>query len=73
MVTGCDLLSRYGVGLNPFFEVVSERTAVVLTIPPEETLFQPAEPLPDYVSLLPHVPFDYLRAALGERVVINTD
>jgi len=73
VVTGCDLLSRYGVRPSPFFEVVSERTAVVLTIPPEETHFQPIESLPDYVSLLPHAPFDYLRVALGEGAVINTD
>lgn len=73
VVAGCDLIGRYGVPLGPFFEVVSERTAVVLTIPSEETHFQPTEPLPDYVSLLPHAPFDYLRAALGEGVVINTD
>ena len=73
VLTGCDLLSRYRVPLGPFFEVASERTAVILTISPEETRFHPTEPLPDYVSLLPHAPFDYLRAVAGERAVINTD
>lgn len=72
VVTGCDLLSRYRVPLGPFFEIASEHTAVVLTIPPLETHFQPAEPLPDYVLLDSHAPFDYLREALGEGAVINT-
>ena len=72
IVTGCDLLSRYRVPLGSFFEVSSERTAVVLVVPPVETRFRPAEPLPEYVSLTPHAHLDYLRAALGEGAIIAT-
>jgi hypothetical protein len=72
VVTGCDLLSRYRVPLGPFFEIASERTAVVFVVPPEETRFQPAEPLPEYVSLNSHAPLDYLRGALGEGASIAT-
>ena len=71
-VTGCDLLSRYQMPLGPFFEIASERLMVVLVISPEETRFRPNEPLPDYVSLDSHAPFNYLRHALGEGAVINT-
>jgi hypothetical protein len=72
IVTGCDLLSRYRVPLTSFFEIASERMAVVLTVPSAETSFRPAEPLPEYVSLNPHAPLDYLRGALGEGVIIAT-
>jgi len=72
VVTGCDLLSRYRVSLRPFFEVASEHTAVVLAVLPAETRFRSSEPLPDYVSLNPHAPFDYLCAAVGQEAVVDT-
>ncbi len=72
VVTGCDLLSRYRVPLGSFFEIVSECTAVVFAVSPAETYFQLTEPLPEYVSLNPHAPLDYLRGALGEGAVIAT-
>jgi len=70
VVIGCDLLSRYRVALGSFFEIASEHTAVVFAVSPAETDFQPTEPLPEYVSLNPHAPLDYLRTALGEGNVI---
>ena len=72
IVTGCDLLSRYGVPLQPFFEIASESIAIVLTVSSTETSFHPSEPLPEYVSFSPNAPLDYLRRAVGERSVINT-
>lgn len=71
LVSGCDLLSRYQLSLGSFFEIASEYTAVVFAIPAAETHFQPIEPLPEYVSLDPHAPLDYLRRALGEENVIH--
>lgn len=70
VVTGCDLLSRYRAPLGSFFEIASECTAVVFAVSPAETHFQLAEPLPEYVSLNPRAPLDYLRGALGEGAVI---
>jgi hypothetical protein len=72
VVTGCDLLSRYQVPLGSFFEIASEHTAVVFAISPSETHFQLTGPLPEYVSLNPHAPLDYLRGALGEGAMIAT-
>jgi hypothetical protein len=72
VVTGCDLLSRYRVPLVSFFEIASERTAVAFAVSPDETYFQPAEPLPEYVSLNPRAPLDYLREAVGEGAVVAT-
>ncbi|TEU16811.1 MAG: hypothetical protein E3J21_09745 [Anaerolineales bacterium] len=72
VVTGNDLLSRYRVPLGSFFEIASEQVMVVLVVSPAETHFRPAEPIPDYVSLDPDAPFDYLRTAVGAEAVINT-
>lgn len=72
VVAGCDLLSRYRVPLGSFFEIASEHTAVVLTLPAAETRFQPSAPLPEYVSWNPHAPLDYLCKALDTGAVIDT-
>ena len=72
VVTGCDLLSRYRVPLRAFFEIASEHTAIVLTLPPAETNFQPSVPLPEYVSWNPHAPLNYLCSALDKGAVIDT-
>lgn len=72
VVTGCDLLSRYGAALAPFFEIASDRTAVVFAVSPAETQFQPTAPLPDYVSLDARAPFNHLHSILGERAVIDS-
>ena len=72
VVSGCDLLSRYRVPLGSFFEIASEQTAVVLTLPPAETRYQPSVPLPEYVSWNPRAPLDYLCKALDKGAVIDT-
>lgn len=66
VVTGSDLLSRYRVPLAPFFAAASERLLVVLVVPSIETSFEPTSPLPDYVSLNPRAPLDYLQTALDQ-------
>jgi hypothetical protein len=71
VVTGCDLLSRYEVPLNPFFQVASERQMVILVAPLAETHFQPSHPLPSYVVLDPTAPFNYLKAVVGAVATIN--
>jgi hypothetical protein len=71
VVTGCDLLSRYQVSINPFFQVASEKHMVILIVSPAETYFQPSEPLPDYVTLDASAPFDYLQAAVGPEATVN--
>lgn len=72
VVTGCDLLSRYNVALTPFFEIASDRTAVVFAISPAETQFQPNTPLPEYVSLDPRAPFNHVHSILGEGMVVDS-
>ena len=72
VVTGCDLLSRYRVPLGPFFEIASEHVAIVLTLSPAETSFQPSTPLPEYISWSPRAPLDYLCGVLDKGAVIDT-
>ncbi len=71
VVTGCDFLSRYQVSSTPFFEIASESQMVILTLSPDESGFQPAGPLPDYVSLDATAPLAYLRNAVGSASVVN--
>lgn len=73
LITGCDLLSRYHVSLNPFFQVASEKRMVILVVPLSETQFQPSSPLPGYVELNAATPFEYLYAAVGSTATISAN
>ena len=69
-VTGCDLLSRYAVPLQPFFEIVSETVMIVFAVSPNETNFNRI--LPDYININPTSTLTYIRDVLGENLTINT-
>ena len=71
VIAGCDLLCRYQVSINSFFQIASEKQIVILVVSPAETRFQPSSPLPDYVTLDASAPFDYLLAAVGPEATIN--
>ncbi|MBN2390341.1 MAG: hypothetical protein JXR84_06445 [Anaerolineae bacterium] len=71
LVTGCDLLSRYGMRLTPFVEYVSDRVMVIFVLAPDETRFQPPVPLPSYISLEPDAPLAYLQNMIDKRAVID--
>ncbi len=73
VVTGCDLLSRYQVSLNPFFELASEQRMVVFVVASAETNFQPPPSLPSYVELDTAVPFEYLQTSVGSIATISVD
>ena len=72
VITGCDLLSRYQVPLQPLFERASESCLLILVVSPDETHFHPAAILPEYVSFHPDAPFKYLREVVWENAVIDT-
>lgn len=71
VVSGCNLLARYGVPLQPFYAFVSESRAVVLVVPRSETEFTPSLRLPDFVRLAPAETFVALSRAVGERNVVR--
>jgi hypothetical protein len=70
VVTGCDLLSRYTVSLQPFFEIVSETVMIVFVVLPNETNFNRI--LPDYININPTSALTYIRDVLGETLTVNT-
>ena len=73
VVTGCDLLSRYRVSLNPFFEIASEKRMIIFVVSSSETRFQPPPSLPTYIELNPAVPFEYLQTFIGLAATISAD
>ncbi|MFQ3662522.1 MAG: hypothetical protein SNJ69_09025 [Chloroflexaceae bacterium] len=72
-VTGCDLLSRYGLPLQPFFQVASERVMVVLAVEPHSLTTSRASQLPDYVIVSPLATYEYLRNAVGDSATVNVE
>ena len=54
-VSGCSLLMRYRVTLEPFYRASGDSRVVVFVVPRQETAFRPKPPLPAYVSLRPIV------------------
>ncbi len=73
VVTGCDLLSRYQVSLNPFFELASEKRMIIFVVVSAETRFQPPPSLPSYVELNTSVPFEYLQTTVGSVATISVE
>jgi hypothetical protein len=71
IVTGNSLLRRYRMPLGDFIQAASESRLFVFVVSPQETTFQPRQPLPGYVLLQPSATFDYLKTNLGERFVIG--
>jgi hypothetical protein len=72
VITGCDLLGRYTMPLNVFYETVSDTVMVVFVVSPAETNFIPEIPLPDYININPAATFSYLKNRVGENTVIDT-
>ena len=71
IVSGCSLLARYGVPLQPFYSFASDNRAVVLVVSREETEFVPPAGLPDFVRLAPAATFVALSQAVGDKNVVQ--
>ena len=71
VVSGCNLLARYSVPLQPFYSFTSDHRVVILVVSRAEAEFTPPPRLPDFVRLVPTVPFDALSRAVGEKNVIR--
>lgn len=68
VVTGSELLARYRVSLNPFYEALTGQVMVVLVSSARDAAYRPVEPLPSYVICDPGATFTYL-SALVEDVI----
>jgi hypothetical protein len=71
VVSGCNLLARYNVPLQPFYSFTSDHRVVILVVPRADAEFPPPPRLPDFVRLATTVPFDALSQAVGEKNVIR--
>jgi len=73
VVTGCSLLARYRVGLQPFYEVLTDHTMVVLVCPAAtvgSAAYDPAGRLPDYVRCEPGATLAYLSRLVEDDHVV---
>jgi len=71
IVSGCSLLARYGVPLQPFYSFVSDNRAVVLVVSREETELVSPTGLPDFVRLAPATTFVALSQVVGDKNVVQ--
>jgi hypothetical protein len=71
VIRGGGLLARYRAPLDLFFQTAGDACLIVFVIPPAETTFQPARPLPGYVRLAAAATLVYLAAQVGEQAVIG--
>lgn len=71
VVSGCNLLARYGVPLQPFYAFVNDSRIVILVVPRAEAEFTLPLRLPDFVRLVPTETFAALSQVVGEKSVIR--
>lgn len=61
VVTGCDLLARYGVSLGAFLQRANETRMIVFVVPAQNTSYQPRS-LPSFIHLQPNATFVYFNS-----------
>lgn len=61
VVTGCDLLARYGVSLGAFLQRANESSMIVFVVPAQDTHYQPRV-LPAFIHLQPNATFLYFKS-----------
>lgn len=71
VVTGCELLARYRVGLQPFYEVLTERSMVILVCSAADASYDPAGQLPGYVHCEPGRTLAYLSRLVEDNHVVE--
>jgi len=75
VVTGTELIARYGVGLVPFYdEYVSDKTMVILIAYQVADSSPVLENLPDFTTLAPDATYRYIRSVLeSEDAVVSNE
>jgi hypothetical protein len=71
VVSGCELLARYRVDLQPFYEVLTERSMVILACSAADASYDPAGRLPGYVRCEPSRTLAYLSRLVEDNHVIE--
>lgn len=71
VVTGCELLARYGVGLQPFYEALTDRGMIILVCSAADAAYDPAGRLPVYVRCEPGATLAYLSRLVEDDHVVE--
>ena len=71
VITGCELLARYQIGLQLFYEVLTERSMIVLVCSAADASYDPAGRLPGYVRCEPGTTLAYLSRLVEDNHVIE--
>jgi len=72
VLTGCELLARYEVSLQPFYQVLTYESMVILVCSAADSSYDPAERLPAYVHCEPGTTLSYLSRLVEDDHVIET-
>jgi len=71
VATGCELLARYQVGLQPFYEVLTDYSMIILVCSAEDAAYDPKGRLPGYVRCEPGATLTYLSRLVEDNHVIE--
>jgi len=71
VVTGCELLARYQIGLHLFYEVLTDRSMITLVCSAEDASYDPAGRLPGYVRCEPGATLTYLSRLVEDNHVVE--
>jgi hypothetical protein len=71
VVIGCELLARYRVGLHPFYEVLTDRSMVILVCAAADAAYDPQGRLPGYVHCEPGATLAYLSRLVEDDHVVE--
>lgn len=71
IVSGCGLLARYRVPLQPFHAFASDRRVVILTVSRQDSEFAPTASLPEFTHLDQTATLTALRVAVGEQNIVQ--
>ena len=73
MVTGCELLARYQVGLRPFYDALANRSMVILVCSAEDASLDPKGRLPGYVRCEPSATLTYLSQLVEDGHIVEAN
>ncbi len=72
IVSGCELLARYRVGLQPFYDALTDHSMVILICSAVDAAYNPAGRLPGYVQCEPGTTLAYLSRLVEDDHVVKT-
>ena len=71
VITGTELLARYRIGLQPFYEVLTDRLMIILVCSAADASYDPAGRLPSYAHCESGATLAYLSRLVEDNHVIE--